>query len=64
MQLMFICFGVNKSLRQYFKLYQAISQRQEEKEIWNVREKYPNHPAPHLLHAQRALALSKLVGGT
>ena len=59
------CFGFNGPLRQYFSLYWAVSQREEERKEKERREKKcPNNPHPHLLQAQKALALllSKLVG--
>ena len=45
------CFGFNGSLRQYFILYQAVSQREREKEKrYDMRNrKYPNNIYPHLL---------------
>ena len=47
------CFGLNGPLRQYFSLYQAVSQREGERGEKEQREKKcPNNPHPHLLQAQ------------
>ena len=52
------CFGFNGSLRQYFSLYRAVSQREgEREEKGQMRVKCPNNPHPHLLQAQQAPAL-------
>ena len=52
------CFGLNGSLRQYYSLYRAVSQREGERKRNDRREKKcPNNPHPHRLQAQKALAL-------
>ena len=41
------CFGLNGPLRQYFRLYRAVSQREgERKEKWQTREKMSKLPPP------------------
>ena len=47
-------FGLNGPVRQYFSLYQAVSQREREKGKRNdrLRDKCPNNPNLHLLQAQ------------
>ena len=48
------CFGLNGPLRQYFSLYQAVSQRkgEREREMTDESKKCPNNPHPHPLQAQ------------
>ena len=46
-----IVFEFDNSLRQYFSLYQAVSQRQKEKRNDKREKKISNNPHPLLLQA-------------
>ena len=47
------CIRLNGLLRQYFSLYRAVSQREEERrEMIDERKQCLNNPHPHLLQAQ------------
>ena len=46
-------FGFNGPLKQYFSLYRAVSQKEEERGEKSIGEyKCPNSSHPHLLRAQ------------